>query len=147
MTILVKMINYWSQTSSFFRYICIGLLNTFISLFLIYFLFFIFEYSYWTSTFIGNFVGVMNSFLLNRKFTFKSKQSIIQSFVPFISVTGGAYFLSYFTSDKISSLFPFSKKETAILLGMCLYTITNYLGQKHLVFTDRKKSHSLIKNE
>jgi putative flippase GtrA len=102
----------------------------------------IFHLGYWTATFLGNLVGAVVSFILNRSFTFQSKSSIGGSSLKFIVVIFVSYIGAYAISDQIISLNYFqidfrfiSNKEASVLLGSCLYTLVNYFGQKYFVFT------------
>ncbi|GGB54363.1 hypothetical protein GCM10007199_20140 [Fictibacillus barbaricus] len=65
----------------------------------------------------------------------------------FIAVIMLSYFASYGMSDLIWSgllkpvnLMLITHQEASVLFGAGLYTITNFFGQKHLVFLNRKKS-------
>jgi putative flippase GtrA len=94
--------------------------------------------NYWLSTFIGNGAGAVVSFLLNRTFTFKSGVSLKKGGVLFVAVITLCYTVSYGTSEWLSGhiyhLFPVSQQNLAVILGTCIYTITNYIGQKLIVF-------------
>ncbi|WP_256218528.1 GtrA family protein [Bacillus sp. MUM 116] len=52
----------------------IGIFNTLVGLSSVYFIFNIIGLSYWPATFLGNGIGMLVSYKLNKKFTFRSKK-------------------------------------------------------------------------
>lgn len=134
------------QTNSFTRFLFVGIVNTLLGLSIMFTCLNILDSSYWISTFIGNSIGALVSYLLNRKFTFQSKVTFKKGAPKFIFVIMLCYFLSFSVSSWISKsiLVPYSlsslmsQDEQSILLGSCLYTVLNYLGQKYFVFRKLK---------
>ncbi|MDQ0218874.1 GtrA family protein [Peribacillus cavernae] len=127
-----------NQTNSFIRFLLVGVLNTLVGLSTIFLLMDALAVNYWLSTFIGNGAGAVISFLLNRTFTFKSGVSLKKGGVLFVAVITLCYTVSYGTSEWLSGhlyhLFPVSQQNLAVILGTCIYTVTNYIGQKLIVF-------------
>lgn len=127
---------------SFVRFLLVGIVNTIVGLSIMYTLLDLFHWTYWLATLSGNLVGACVSFLLNRFFTFNSGISIKKGLLPFAGVILVCYFISYGLGKKLAfyllamtHLLPLSySSECAVLIGTGLYTITNYFGQKHLVF-------------
>jgi putative flippase GtrA len=126
-------------------FVAIGIINTIVGLSSIYFFFNIVGLNYWFSTLIGNGVGMMLSYFLNRKFTFKYKENSGKSFLKFFIVVLSCYYISYWLglhiTDLCSPLFSNYidlKGNFSILLGSGLYTISNYFGQKFFVFNKRQ---------
>lgn len=132
---------------SFIRFLIVGVINTIVGLTTMYVLLNGLRLSYWWSTLLGNIFGAGVSFILNRNFTFKNDAAIGGSIVRFVIVIGVCYFVSYSLGLKLAnwfleklSLFPKEfAKDLAILLGTGIYTIMNYLGQKHFVFKGIEK--------
>lgn len=129
------------RTNPFFRFLIVGALNTLVGLSTIFILMNAFQVNYWFSTFIGNGAGAMVSFFLNRTFTFNSGVSLKKGGLLFFTVIISCYFASYSLSEWISgriyNCFPVTKHTLAVGLGTAIYTITNYLGQKFIVFTKK----------
>ncbi|MFC4799967.1 GtrA family protein [Neobacillus sp. GCM10023253] len=133
---------------SFIRFLIVGVINTIVGLTTMYVLLNGLRLSYWWSTLLGNIVGAGVSFILNRNFTFKNEAAIGGTFVRFVFVIGICYFVSYSLGLKLAiwfleklSLFPKEfAKDLAVLIGTGIYTIMNYLGQKHFVFKGAEKS-------
>ena len=136
------LLSFLKQTSPFVRFLFVGFINTFIGLSTIFIMMYKIDVSYWGATFIGNSVGAIVSFLLNRTFTFNSKISYRSGGVRFLIVILFCYFFSYSISDLIANFLQelplkaqiIYENDLAVLIGTALYTITNYLGQKWIVF-------------
>jgi putative flippase GtrA len=131
--------NYLKRTNSFIRFLFVGMINTLISAVVIFLLMTLLGQGYWTSTFIGNSVGIISSFLLNRSFTFASKITIKKGVFPFLMVVFLSYCFSYSLSHFSASFLwktdrGINQEQFAVLLGMILYSMTNYIGQKRFVF-------------
>ena len=132
-------------TNSFIRFLLVGVINTCVGLFIIFFLLNALQLSYWVSTFVGNSAGACISYLLNRSYTFKSTVSYQRGLPRFVTIILICYFGAYFLSEKLTIWFnPFHFVSTsvdqngAVLIGSVLYTISNYLGQKYFVFNTVK---------
>jgi putative flippase GtrA len=130
-------------TKEFLTFLVVGLINTIIGYFSIFILLNYIKLDYWFSTFIGNSIGASASYLLNKQITFRSKNSIKSEFHKFIMVIIFCYGLSYGVSYLIITFIKrtYSINITsniidncAVIAGMIIYTITNYLGQKYIVF-------------
>ncbi|MFD0829825.1 GtrA family protein [Neobacillus sp. M.A.Huq-85] len=132
-------------------FLIIGVINTLVGLSSVYFIFNIIGLSYWPSTFLGNGIGIgmLVSYTLNKKFTFQSKEKEVKSFLKFITVVISCYYGSYGLSNYVSKLIlssfinePKMIGNLSILIGAGLYTITNFFGQKYIVFykSNSKKS-------
>ncbi|OIK15654.1 polysaccharide biosynthesis protein GtrA [Bacillus sp. MUM 116] len=130
---------------SFIRFIMVGVLNTIVGLSVMYLLLHAFHLSYWISTFIGNSVGAVVSFFLNRSFTFKSNNTVSKSAIRFIIVILCCYFISYDLAKNLVSAVLYSNHffsgkittDMAVLVGTGLYTVLNYLGQKLFVYSKK----------
>ncbi|MBT2638235.1 MULTISPECIES: GtrA family protein [unclassified Bacillus (in: firmicutes)] len=132
----------------FIKFLVVGLLNTIVGMGLMYFLKNELEWPFWYATFAGNTAGAAVSFLMNRIYTFKSSVPIHVGAARFIIVVMACYFLSFSISRLITRTMdaitagPFfiGADNTAILLGSIIYTLTNYIGQKFLVFKGSTQS-------
>ncbi|WP_370880980.1 GtrA family protein [Paenibacillus brasilensis] len=128
--------------NSFTRYLLVGVINTLIGLSAIYLLYNVFSLNYWISTSIGNAIGMISSFILNRRFTFKSDVSILKSSIKFIAVSVISYCIAYYLGYLLILIFEganFTLNRTvynnlSILLSSGLYTILGYVGNKRISF-------------
>jgi putative flippase GtrA len=136
---------YPKQTNSFFRFILVGIINTLVGLSTILTFLHVLDLPYYISTFAGNSIGALVSYLLNRCYTFHSTKSIQKSGPLFIVVVAVSYFSAYSIGDRFGSeighvhlSFIFLNSENiAVLIGTGLYTIINYFGQKYFVFMEK----------
>lgn len=135
---------------SFVRFLLVGVFNTIVGLSMIALLLHVAGIGYWASTFIGNAIGALVSYALNKRFTFRSNAKVGGSLLRFLLVTLACYGLSYsvglygghwlagalpaFPADRIH--------DAATLLGTGLYTITNYIGHKYFSFRAAPSSRS-----
>ncbi|MDF2038293.1 GtrA family protein [Cytobacillus oceanisediminis] len=135
--------HYLKRTDTFIRFLLVGTVNTIVGLSMIFMLLDLAGLSYWTATFLGNSTGAAVSYFLNRSFTFRSRACIQSSAVRFIFILFLSYILSYSISGMAAEFIQtftllghdVSPEELAVLLGAGIYTSTNYIGQKYLVFT------------
>jgi putative flippase GtrA len=132
--------DYLKQTSLFIRFLMVGVVNTVIGLTTIFILLDNTS-NYWLSTFVGNSIGALISFLLNRNFTFHSNVPIHRGAPAFIIVILLSYITSYSVSKWLMAMnstgiyfIIFTQQDVAVLVGTLLYTFTNYFGQKYFVF-------------
>lgn len=129
------------RTNSFIRFLIVGAINTLTGLSMMLLLFNTAEFTYWFSTFLGNSVGAIVSYSLNRTFTFHSKVTVKKSVPRFIAVIFFCYFFSYTVSsmaaDMIKVQFSLNMlriENFAMFIGTAVYMIANYFGQKYIVF-------------
>jgi len=135
---------------SFTRFLLVGLLNTAVGLSATYILLNAARLGYWPSTLLGNGVGAVVSFVLNRSFTFRSEVHWLPGMVKFGLVIGICYVLAYSIGmEAVQWLLPLVWERPgvrvienmAVLCGMGLYTVLSYSG--HRWFTFRKaKPHN-----
>ncbi|WP_254776815.1 GtrA family protein [Paenibacillus sp. yr247] len=129
-------------SSSFARFLLVGLFNTLVGLSASFALFNLLRLNYWISTFAGNTIGAIVSFTLNRTFTFRSNVSIGSSWWKFavviLSCYGLSYSISWLLALAVESIMPNVRTDWlhngAILVGNGLYTIGNFLGHKYFTF-------------
>ncbi|MDR6553825.1 GtrA family protein [Paenibacillus qinlingensis] len=129
-------------TGSFARFLLVGVFNTLVGLSISFVLFNLFDLNYWISTFGGNTIGAVVSYLLNRTFTFRSNTSVGSSWWKFGIVIlvcyGFSYEVSWLLADVLGAYLTTVHTgwlhNGAILVGNGLYTIGNYLGHKYFTF-------------
>lgn len=118
-----------------FKYISVGLFNTFLTFLVMYLLYFLFSINYMISYSVGYAVGYISSLILNNIFTFKEYKNKfnMQYYVKFTF-----FFLIAFLLSKI---FVFMAVEVfslsvyiGFLIGMLMYTFSSYLMFKKYVY-------------
>ena len=124
------------------KFLLVGVLNTLVGNGLMFLLYNLAHASYWMSSAANYVVGGIVSFFLNKYFTFESKEwswSQVWKFVLNVTV---CYILGYGLAKPLAlkALAGQSLKvqeNVAMLVGMCLYTGFNYLGQKFFAFKEK----------
>jgi putative flippase GtrA len=120
---------------SFVRFLMVGVLNTLVGLSSIYGLLHGIGLSYWPATFLGTVIGAVCSYLLNKRFTFRTSVPLRRSMWKFVLVTLACYLISYGLGDVLTASWPAKGAEqVAVLLGSGLYTALNYWGHRYLTF-------------
>lgn len=127
---------------SFVRFLLVGIINTLVGLSAMYVLLHGAGLGFWSATFLGNTIGAVVSYFLNKSFTFQSQQSITCTWYRFIIVIGICYLVAFFFGkrtvlwlmENVMDIPLFAINDVAILLGTCFYTILNYFGQRRFVF-------------
>ncbi|MBD8499307.1 GtrA family protein [Paenibacillus arenosi] len=135
------------QKFMFARFLVVGVMNTIVGLTSIYVLFNVVSLNYWASTAIGNVIGGICSYILNKKYTFQvqSSMSNTSTVIKFIAVNIMAYFTAYYIGYwiiQIAESFeqymsPLLYKNLSILIASGLFTIFNYVGHKYITFASR----------
>lgn len=123
-----------------FKYSLVGILNTLIGLSVIYFLFNVLKFNYIVSNIIGYGFGLVNSFIWNKKWTFKSSRSYSKEIIPFLIVFGISYLANLITvvlSVETFKVYP----NSAQIIGIFAYSTTNFLINKFWTFS--KSKHQL----
>ncbi|WNR43741.1 GtrA family protein [Paenibacillus roseipurpureus] len=135
-------------TGSFVRFLLVGVLNTLVGLSASFVFFNALHLNYWISTFAGNGIGAVVSYILNRTFTFRSTASIGSNWWKFGLVIlvcyGFSYGASWLMAVAIGAYWPEAQPgwlhNGAILAGNGLYTIGNYAGHKYFTFRTISKT-------
>ena len=125
--------------SSFLRFIIVGVINTIVGTSTMFIAYNVFELSYWVSSFLNYFVGSIVSFFLNKFYTFKKTEKSLKEVILFIINIGLCYLLAYFVAQKAIAFVLSAQSKViidnvAMLIGMCLFVILNYIGQRLIVF-------------
>lgn len=117
----------------FIKFGLVGVLNTIITLSIIFVFMKLLNVSYILSNVIGYLFGFVNSFMLNKIWTFKSKKSIGSESFFFVLIFVVCYFiqLTFLIILKEKLLV---KPEYAQIISMILYSIINFSGNKFITF-------------
>lgn len=115
-----------------YKYIGIGIINTGIS-FLIIFLFFNFGVKYEIAYFMGYVIALINSFFMNKKYTFQSTWHWRKEFKIFILIFIIAYSISHIFLYLLVEWLNI-KVIISIIISMVIYTLIGYFLNKKIVF-------------
>ena len=125
------------------KFVMVGIVNTLIGTTIMFGFYNVFNLNYWISSASNYIIGSLVSYLLNKNFTFRFKEKGYYSLLRFIINILTSYLLAYGIAKPIMHwiLSDFNKtiqENISMLLGMCLFVVFNYLGQRFFAF--RKKN-------
>ena len=127
----------------FMKFVMVGIINTLVGTTIMFVFYNVFHLNYWISSASNYIIGSLVSYLLNKNFTFRFKEKGYYSLLRFIINILTCYLLAYGIAKPIMHwiLSDFNKtiqENISMLLGMCLFVVFNYLGQRFFAF--RKKN-------
>lgn len=103
----------------------------------------VFSASYWLSSALNYILGSILSYFLNKYFTFQSKEKSWSQVVKFVLNITVCYFLAYGLAKPLVMRILSGQEiklveNVAMVVGMVLFVGLNYLGQRFLVFPEKK---------
>ncbi len=128
---------------TFLRFVLVGIINTLFGTAIMFVFYNVFGLSYWLSSASNYFFGSILSYFLNKYYTFRYKKSgwrVAARFVLNISV---CYLIAYgLAKPLIAALLSGAKvsiqENAAMLCGMVLFVVLNYLGQRFFAFKNEE---------
>jgi len=124
---------------TFLKFISVGVVNTLVGSGLMFVLYNFLGTDYWVSSATAYVVGSALSFFLNKYWTFKIRKWSVFIVAGFVLNIAICYLLAY----KVARILVYAlllshpekiKDNVAMLVGICLFTGLNYLGQRFVVF-------------
>lgn len=119
--------------SQFIKFGIVGILNGIVGFGSMLLLFNVFLVNYLLSNIIGYCLGLINSFVLNKTFTFQSRKSIKKELPHFVIIFIISYSANLIALIILVNEFYFNT-NVAYIFGMMIYSITNFMGNKYLTF-------------
>lgn len=124
---------------TFWKFIFVGVLNTVLGTGIMFIFYNVFNFSYWVSSASNYIFGSILSYILNRLFTFRNNENIVKTLPKFVINISLCYLLAYGIAKPLMAwiLREFSvsiQENLAMAVGMGLFVIMNYIGQRFLVF-------------
>ena len=121
------------------KFLLVGAVNTLVGAGTMFLLYNLAHCSYWISSAANYVVGGIVSFFLNKYFTFQNKGWSWGQVGKFIVSVSVCYLLAYglakpLTLHLLAGQSQSIQENVAMLVGMCLYTALNYLGQRFFAF-------------
>ena len=124
---------------TFMKFIMVGVINTIVGTTIMFVFYNVFHLSYWVSSASNYFFGSICSYILNKYFTFNNKE---QGWKPLMRFTINiliCYLLAYGIAKPVmhwmlSGYSTTIQENVSLALGMCLFVIFNYLGQRFYTF-------------
>ena len=133
---------------TFLKFIIVGIINTIVGAGVMFSLYNIFHCSYWFSSIMNYVVGSVVSFFLNKYFTFKSKFFSFKEVLYFTVNIAVCFFIAYglakpFAIYILSGYSKSVQENTAMFIGMVIFTGLNYLSQRFIVFKGVKNAENI----
>ena len=127
------------KDNTLFKFLIVGVFNTLIGCGTMFLLYNLAHWSYWVSSAANYIVGGIVSFFLNKYFTFGNKKWEWAQVWKFIINVTVCYLLGYGLAKPLALRVLAGQainvqENVAMLVGMCLYTGLNYLGQRFFAF-------------
>ncbi len=121
------------------KFLIVGIFNTLVGCGIMFLLYNLAGCSYWFSSAANYVIGSIVSFFLNKYFTFQKKEWSWKQVGKFALNVAVCYFLAYGAAKPLvlhllSGQAIQVQENIAMLVGMCLYTGLNYLGQRFFAF-------------
>ena len=121
----------------FLKFIALGVMNTAVSLIVIYVLMKI-GLNYRLSNFIGYIAGLINSFIFNNVWVFKTKKNLIKEGLTFIIVFALCYGVQYLMLLLMVERYDINKYVSQFL-SMGIYTFLNFILNRIFTFKNRNE--------
>lgn len=124
---------------TFLKFIVVGIINTMVGTTVMFVFYNFFHIGYWASSIANYIIGSICSFILNKYFTFNNSSNDPKMVVKFVLNVAICYIVAYGMAKPILRLAMSNAPKTiqengALFLGMVLFVLLNYLGQRFWVF-------------
>lgn len=123
------------------KFIIVGIINTIFGSLLMFTLYNFGGFNYWEASATNYIFGSILSYFLNKYFTFKNNEKSIQQILKFIINILVCYLLAYGIAKPVvihllSKMTTNIQDNISMLIGMCLFTLLNYIGQRYFTFKE-----------
>lgn len=127
---------------TFSKFVMVGVVNTVVGTSIMFIFYNVFHLNYWVSSASNYFFGSICSYLLNKHFTFQYHEKGFKSLIRFTINILVCYLLAYgiakpFIRWIFSGFNNTIQDNISMALGMCLFVVFNYLGQRFFAFKAR----------
>ena len=127
---------------TFMKFVMVGVINTIVGTTIMFVFYNVFHLSYWISSASNYFFGSICSYILNKHFTFQYHERGWSSLFRFTINIITCYLLAYGMAKPLmhwilSGSTKSIQENVSMLLGMCLFIVFNYLGQRFFAFKSK----------
>ena len=127
---------------TFMKFVTVGVINTIVGTTIMFVFYNVFHLSYWISSASNYFFGSICSYILNKHFTFHYHKRVWSSLFRFTINIITCYLLAYGMAKPLmhwilSGSTKSIQENVSMLLGMCLFVVFNYLGQRFFAFKSK----------
>lgn len=126
------------------KFIIVGIINTVVGTSVMFILYNVFSVGYWMSSAANYIIGSIVSYFLNKYFTFRNREKSFKQIILFIINISLCYLIAYGIAKPMVAfiLNQYNEKiqgNISMLVGMGLFVILNYFGQRLVVFRQSEK--------
>lgn len=130
--------------STVLRFVLVGVVNTLVGMAIMFGLYNLAHCSYWISSACNYILTSILSFFLNKYFTFQNQEKSAVQAVRFAVNIAVCYLLAYGIAKPLciwllSGVSQIVRDNVSMLVGMCLFTGLNYLGQRFFAFASHSR--------
>lgn len=123
----------------FLKFMVVGAVNTVVGTAVMFVMYNVLHQSYWISSASNYVVGSILSYFLNKYFTFESKRKASSQVLKFVLNISLCYLAAYGIARPAVTWILQGAQGTlrdnlAMIVGMVLFTLLNYIGQRAYVF-------------
>ncbi len=123
----------------FLKFMVVGVINTVVGTAVMFIMYNVFHQSYWISSASNYVVGSILSYFLNKYFTFESKKKSLSQVLKFVLNISLCYLVAYGIAKPAVTWMLQGQQgalrdNLAMVVGMVLFTLLNYIGQRAYVF-------------
>lgn len=123
----------------FLKFMVVGVINTVVGTAIMFIMYNVFHQSYWISSASNYVVGSILSYFLNKYFTFESKKKSLSQVLKFVLNISLCYLVAYGIAKPAVTWMLQGQQgalrdNLAMVVGMVLFTLLNYIGQRAYVF-------------
>jgi putative flippase GtrA len=127
----------------FFRFLAVGVLNTLLGYCIIFFCMYLAKMSPEVSNVVGYLVGLVTSYILNKKYTFRSKQNRRVEIFRFLAVFVIAYAANFLVLIVLIHKIGVHEGVSQVLAGV-IYVAASFIMNKHYVFKISNKDAAAL---
>lgn len=126
------------------KFIIVEIINTVVGTSVMFILYNIFSVGYWMSSAANYIIGSIVSYFLNKYFTFQNREKSFKQIILFVINISLCYLIAYGVAKPMVAfiLNQYNEKiqgNISMLVGMGLFVILNYFGQRLVVFRQSEK--------
>lgn len=124
---------------TFLKFVLVGVINTLVGTAVMFLCYNALHCNYWFSSATNYVIGSIVSYFLNKYFTFQNKERSWKIVVKFIINITVCYLIAYgvakpLVAHLLSGQSVTIQENGAMLVGMVLFVILNYAGQRFFAF-------------
>ena len=129
------------------KFLLTGVINTLVGALVMFLLYNLAGCSYWLSSAANYLVGGTVSFFLNKYFTFQNRERSWMQVLRFALTVAVCWLIAYgiarpLTFRLLDGMGERLQTNAAMVVGMGLYTVLNYLGQRFFAFKTTEQEDS-----